>query len=279
MADFLSKLMKDEADEPRAPIALTVAGSDSGGGAGIQADLKTFGALGVHGTSVLTLVTAQNTRGVQDVHLLPEPVVRAQFAAVYGDLRPAAAKTGALGSEALITLVAELFADHPVARRVVDPVMVSKHGDPLLPEGAQRVLRDRLLPGALLLTPNQHEAEALTGRAVTSLGSMKEAARALFDFGAQNVLVKGAQLDDKIARDILFDGTGFVEFGADRVDSNRVHGSGCAHSAAITARLARGDKLLDAIAFAREFISGAIARAPLVGHGISPVQPLFDSSE
>ncbi len=275
MSDFLSALTGEQKEETPHPVALTIAGSDSGGGAGIQADLKAFAACEVFGTSVLTLVTAQNTRGVTGIEMIPEPLVRAQFEAVMGDLKPSAAKTGALGSEAVIATVAEMLHERPIDKLVVDPVMVSKHGDPLLPERAQKMIRDRMLEGALLVTPNRHEAEALCGREVGNVASMKEAAKRLHDFGVQNVLIKGSHFD-KIVRDIFFDGTGFIEFGADRVDSERLHGSGCVYSAVITARLALGDALAEAIGFGREFISKAIEHAPLVGEGIAPVNPMHE---
>ncbi|QDG54880.1 bifunctional hydroxymethylpyrimidine kinase/phosphomethylpyrimidine kinase [Persicimonas caeni] len=265
----------EKKEETPHPVALTIAGSDSGGGAGIQADLKAFAACGVHGASVLTLVTAQNTQGVSGLEMLPEHLVRAQFEAVMGDLRPAAAKTGALGSEAVIGTVAEALSERPIDKLVVDPVIVSKHGDPLMPERAQRMIRDRMLEGAMLVTPNRHEAEALCGREVGNVASMKEAAKRIYDFGVQHVLIKGAHFD-KIVRDIFFDGTGFIEFGADRIDSSRVHGSGCVYSAVITARLALEDELPEAIGFARDFISKAIENAPLVGRGIAPVNPMHE---
>jgi hydroxymethylpyrimidine/phosphomethylpyrimidine kinase len=255
------------------PVALTVAGSDSGGGAGIQADLKTFAALKVHGTSVVTLVTAQNTVGVTAIGMISEALVQAQLDAVCTDLRPAAAKTGALGSEAMIELVAAYFTQRPIGALVVDPVMVSKHGDSLLPEQAVASLKRALLPLATVITPNRYEAELLCGRSVSGMESMKDAARQLFDYGARNVLIKGAHLD-RVARDLLYDGTGFLEFGADRVASERVHGSGCVFSAAICAYLTRGEELPEAVNSAREFITGAIAKAPKLGHGISPVHPL-----
>lgn len=255
------------------PIALTIAGSDSGGGAGIQADIKTFSALHTHATSVLTLITAQNTRSVSAIEFLPASIVRAQYEAVYDDLPPAAAKTGALGTEAMIGLLIELLQDRPIAKLVVDPVMISKHGDPLMDTAAQRVLREQLLPLASLVTPNRREAEALTGRTVEGPSSMKEAAKRIFDMGAKLVVIKGSHLD-RIVRDIVYDGSGFIEFGADRVDSKRVHGSGCVYSAAITARLAHGDEPLQAIEFTRQFISEAIAWAPPLGGGISPVHPM-----
>jgi hydroxymethylpyrimidine/phosphomethylpyrimidine kinase len=276
MSDFLNAMTGEPAEEEKPhPVALTIAGSDSSGGAGIQADLKTFAACEVHGASVLTLVTAQNTRGVSAIQALPTPLIRAQYQAVVGDLKPRATKTGALGNEEVISAVAEMLADTPAAKLVVDPVMISKHGDPLLPESAQNTLGDRMLEGALLVTPNRHEAEALSGRPVSNVGSMKEAAKRIFDFGVEHVLIKGSHFD-KIVRDIFYDGTGFIEYGADRIDSERLHGSGCAYSSAIVARLARGEALDAAIGFARQFITGAIANAPLVGGGISPVHPMFE---
>jgi hydroxymethylpyrimidine/phosphomethylpyrimidine kinase len=256
------------------PIALTIAGSDSGGGAGIQADLKTFAAFEIFGTSVITLITAQNTRGVTALEVLPENLVAAQFQAVVTDLTPRAAKTGALGSVPMIDRVSALLRETPIEDLVVDPVMISKHGIPLLSDEGGRRIRDHLLPLALVVTPNRFEAAVLTGMGqVESVQDMKEAARRLFDFGARHVIVKGAHFD-RVVRDLCFDGSGFVEFGADRVDSEHVHGSGCTFSAAITARLAHGDPLLEAVGTARAFISGAIANAPALGHGISPVHPM-----
>ncbi len=256
------------------PIALTIAGSDSGGGAGIQADLKTFAACEVFGTSVLTLVTAQNTRGVTAVELLGEEVVTAQFQAVTTDLPPAATKTGALGSIPMIDRVAHLLKEHPLPNLVIDPVMITKHGEPLLSDEGGRRIRDHLLPLADLVTPNRHEAAALTGMGeVGTVSDMKEAAQRLFDCGVKNVVVKGPHFEH-VVRDIFFDGTGFVELGTDRIDSERVHGSGCTFSAAVVAALARGMSLLDALGFAREFITGAIQKAPPLGGGISPVHPM-----
>ncbi len=276
--NFMDHLMglDEREDAPiTPPIALTIAGSDSGGGAGVQADIKTFSALRTHATSVLTLITAQNTRGVDALQMLPTDLVRAQLRALRKDLPAAATKTGALGSEQMILSLVEWLQDHPVERLVIDPVMVSKHGAPLMPEPAQRVLRDRLLEYALLITPNSFEAEAMTGRSVGDLGSMKEAAKRLFDHGPTLVLIKGNQRDT-IVRDIVYDGTGFTEFGADRIRTTRLHGSGCVFSAAITARLAHGDEPLAAIEFAREFITSAIDRAPALGQGVAPVNPMHE---
>lgn len=257
------------------PLALTIAGSDSGGGAGVQADLKTFAAFKVHGASVLTLVTAQNTRGVSGISFLEEAIVRAQYEAVISDLTPAATKTGAIGSEELVHVVADCLRSKPVSNLVVDPVLVSKHGDQLAVEAAASALIAQLLPLALIVTPNRFEASILSKRDVDDVASMKDAARAIFDLGAKHVIVKGAHLS-KVVRDIYYDGNGFIEFGADRIDTTSTHGSGCAHSAAIAARLAHGDGLVDAIEHARIFISAAIANAPKIGEGISPVHPLSD---
>lgn len=255
------------------PVALTIAGSDSGGGAGIQADLKAFAALQVFGTSVLTLITAQNTQGVSDLRMLDEGIVRAQYEAVMTDLPPNAAKTGALGSNRMIGLVAELLQEHPIEKLVIDPVMISKHGVPLLPDDACKAMTQHLLGRALLVTPNRHEAAKLVGRRVEGPTSMKDAAQRIFDFGPKHVLIKGGHFE-KIVRDYYYDGTGFIEFGADRVDSEHLHGSGCTYAALITARLALGDELLSAIEFAREFINGAIEKSPQVGKGIAPVNAM-----
>lgn len=266
---------ENQGEEGLFPVALTIAGSDSGGGAGLQADLKTFSACGVHGTSILTLITAQNTKGVSAVEVLKKPIIRAQFEALSLDVRAGAAKTGALGDERGVEIVAECLSEWPVEKLVVDPVMMSKHGDALMPPSGQKLVRDRMLEGALVCTPNRYEAQALSGRDVGNIKTMKEAARRIHDLGVKNVLIKGAHFD-KIVRDIFYDGRDFLEFGADRIDTDRVHGSGCTFSAAITARLARGDELVAAIEFARVFISAAIANAPRIGRGISPVNPMHE---
>jgi hydroxymethylpyrimidine/phosphomethylpyrimidine kinase len=263
-----------DTDEPRWPCALTVAGSDSGGGAGAQADLKTFAASGVHGTSVLTLITAQNTREVSGMQMLPGEAVRRQYEAVVDDFEPEALKTGALGSAEMVRTVVQCLEDYN-GPRVIDPVMISKHGNALMPEEGQVVLRDELLPHATVATPNRHEAQALSGDAVDDLNSMKEAARQIHDLGAEHVVIKGSHLED-VVRDILYDGSGFVEYGADRIDTDRLHGSGCVFSSAITARLARGEEIAEAVGYAREFITRAIQTAPRVGGGLNPVNPMHE---
>ncbi len=252
-------------------IALTIAGSDSGGGAGIQEDLKTFHHFGVYGTSALTLITAQNTLGVRELHLLRPELVAKQIEVVAGDFELCAAKTGALGSRELIEAVAAGVAEHAIPNLVVDPVMTSKHGDPLLPKGAVDALKRRLFPNAALVTPNLHEAAALLGDAVENEDQMRDAARAVHDLGAAAVLVKGGQLRGKEAVDLFYDGAEFVRLAAPRIDTPHTHGTGCTYSAAITALLARGETLVDAVRQAKDFISRAIASAPGLGHGRGPV--------
>jgi len=253
------------------PVALTIAGSDSGGGAGIQADLKTFHHFGVHGTTALTLITAQNTVGVREVHLLPPELVVKQIEVVAEDFEVRAAKTGALGSEEIIEAVAAGAAEHAIPDLVVDPVTISKHGDPLLPKGAVDALKRRLLPRAALVTPNLHEATELLGAPVENEDQMRDAARAVLDLGAAAVLVKGGQLPGQEAVDLFYDGAEFVRLAAPRIDTPHTHGTGCTCSAAITALLARGLTLIDAVRRAKDFMSRAIAGAPGLGHGHGPV--------
>ncbi len=258
--------------EPRATrVALTIAGSDSGGGAGIQADLKTFQRFGVYGTSALTLVTVQNTVGVRAVELLPTGLITQQIAAVADDFEVRAAKTGALGSTRIIEAVAAALGEHVFPNLVVDPVMISKHGDPLLDQGAVEVLKARLFPRASLVTPNLHEAAALLGRDVGSEEEMRDAARAVCDLGAAAALVKGGQLRGEEAVDLFYDGSDFVRLAVPRIETRHTHGTGCTYSAAITALLARGEALAEAVREAKDFISRAIASAPGIGHGHGPV--------
>jgi len=258
--------------EPEAlQVALTIAGSDSGGGAGIQADLKTFQRFGVYGASAITLVTAQNTLGVRGVQLLPPEFVAQQIGVVTEDFEVSAAKTGALGSVEIIEAVTAAVEAHAFANLVVDPVMISKHGDPLLAPEAGDALKTHLLPRATLVTPNLHEAAALLGRAVGNEAEMRDAARAVCDLGAGAALVKGGHLPGGDAVDVLYDGSEFVRLAAPRIDTPHTHGTGCTYSAAITALLARGETLVDAVRHAKDFISRAIASAPGLGHGQGPV--------
>jgi hydroxymethylpyrimidine/phosphomethylpyrimidine kinase len=258
----------------RLPVALTIAGSDSGGGAGIQADLKTFAALGVHGCSVITALTAQNTITVSAIHDVPPDFVRAQFDAVVPDLHPAAAKTGMLSSPEIIETVARAVEDYGLAQLVVDPVMVAKGGAKLLRDEAVSALRSRLLPLAAVITPNLPEAEVLLGRPVHSLDERRQAARDLQALGPRAVVVKGGHAEGD-AVDILFDGEDLVELRADRIATANTHGSGCTFSAAIAAGLARGLPVRGAVEAAKEFITGAIAGAIEAGSGHGPVNPLW----
>jgi hydroxymethylpyrimidine/phosphomethylpyrimidine kinase len=258
------------------PVALTIAGSDPSGGAGLQADLKTFHRFGVYGTSVVTLLTVQNTVTVESVDPLDAEYVRRQLVAVTTDIPPAAAKTGALGSAAVVEAVADWAAGWAAERRcplVVDPVMVSKHGKRLLDETARRALIERLLPFATLVTPNVPEAEDLTGLAIRSLDDMAEAARRIAALGPAAVLVKGGHLDDGSgeAVDLLWDGAAERRFAGRRYKTSNTHGSGCTYSSAIAAGLARGAALPEAVAAAKRFVDEAIRTAPGLGGGAGPL--------
>ena len=250
-------------------VALTIAGSDPSGGAGIQADLKTFQQRGVYGMSVLTLLTVQNTQGVRAVEILPAALVEAQLDAVLEDIPPAAAKTGALGDENTIRAVAAKAKsfDFPL---VVDPVMISKHGASLLKRGAQSALVENLLPSAFLVTPNLHEAGVLAGIQVDTLQSMEEAARRLATLGPRAVLIKGGHLTGA-AIDLLYWEGRLWRFSSPRIDTRHTHGTGCTYSAAITAELAKGRGLLEAVETAKRFITAAIRSSPGLGRGCGPV--------
>jgi hydroxymethylpyrimidine/phosphomethylpyrimidine kinase len=252
------------------PIALTVAGSDSGGGAGIQADLKTFHAFGVYGTSVVTAVTAQNTLGVRAVHAVPLEHVRAQIEVLMEDLRPAALKTGMLATRPLVSMVASALREHALDRYVMDPVMVATSGDRLLDSDAEATLARELLPLAAIVTPNLREAAILTGGAVVTLADMREAARALVRLGARAALVKGGHLEGD-AVDLLWDGAEERIWRRRRMETRHTHGTGCTLSAAITAGLARGDPPVEAVERAITFVARAIAGAPGLGRGHGPV--------
>ncbi|MCC6629915.1 MAG: bifunctional hydroxymethylpyrimidine kinase/phosphomethylpyrimidine kinase [Chloroflexi bacterium] len=251
--------------------ALTIAGSDSGGGAGIQADLKTFAAFGVYGASAITGVTAQNTVGVRAVELMTPAMVDAQIAAVLDDIGADAVKTGMLGSADIITVVASALRRFQVEQLVVDPVMVAKSGDRLLAEPAVAALRDRLLPLTLVLTPNLPEAEALLGRTVRDLDDMPSAARDLLELGPRYVVLKGGHLPGSEVVDLLVGGRLAVELRAPRIDTRHTHGTGCTYAAAIAAMLARGADVPEAVRAAYDYLQGAIAAAEPIGAGHGPV--------
>ncbi len=259
------------------PVALTIAGSDPSGGAGLQADLKTFQQHGVYGMSVVTLLTVQNTRAVSAVQVLDPAFVRAQLDAVLADIPPAAAKTGALGSGAVIEVVAERAANFTFPL-VVDPVMVSKHGHALLDPAAADVLRRRLLPRAFLVTPNMPEAAALAEMEVADVPAMETAARRIALCGARHVLVKGGRLPGQ-AVDVLFSDGELHRCAAPRTDTPHVHGTGCVFAAAVTARLARGVPLTAAVQGAKVFVAAAIRTAPGLGGGCGPVNLFAPAGE
>jgi hydroxymethylpyrimidine/phosphomethylpyrimidine kinase len=253
------------------PKALTIAGSDSGGGAGIQADLKTFSAFRVFGMSVLTAVTAQNSVGVQGVENLPPAFVAQQLRSVLDDFGTDAAKCGMLSTAGIIDAIADVLADHRIEKLVVDPVMVAKSGDPLLQADARTALADRILPLALVVTPNLPEAEVLAGMRVVEPEDMEEAARRIHLMGPRYVLVKGGHLKGD-ATDLLWNGREFTRFTAARVDSANTHGTGCTFSAAIAAGLARGQALGDAIRSAKAYVTRAIREGFQAGRGVGQLR-------
>lgn len=256
------------------PVALTIAGSDPSGGAGVQADIKTFHQFGVYATSVLTLVTVQNTRSVKAVEVLSAALVGAQLEAVVEDIPPQAAKTGALGDDAVISEIARRASafNFPL---VVDPVMISKHGLPLMTEKARAILAAELVPHAYLVTPNLYEASMLAGMPVRDLSDMEAAARRIVNLGASAALVKGGHLaGDPI--DVLFWQGEMRHFSSSRIETRHTHGTGCTYSAAITAGLAQGLPLPQAIERAKRFIFQAIQSHPGLGRGNGPVNHFVD---
>lgn len=249
--------------------ALTIAGSDPSGGAGIQADLKTFHQFGVYGEAVITLLTVQNTRSVRRVELVSPDLVIEQIEMVLDDIPPKAAKLGALGGKSLVEAVGAIARDFDFPL-VVDPVMISKHGTPLMAEDAMRALLTHVVPATFLLTPNLHEASALTGIPVSGIDDMKRAAEQLHAAGAAHVLVKGGHLQGD-AVDLLFTNGEFYELRSERIETMHTHGTGCTYSAGITAGLAKGEELLTATRKAKDFITRAIRTNPGLGHGAGPV--------
>jgi hydroxymethylpyrimidine/phosphomethylpyrimidine kinase len=254
----------------RVRTALTIAGSDSGGGAGIQADLKTFSALGVYGMSAITAITAQNTLGVTAVFEIPPEIVAAQIDAVVIDIGVDAAKTGMIANAEIIRVVAAKVREHGISTFVVDPVMIATSGDRLLREDAVEAVRTELLPLATVVTPNLPEAGVLLGREVATLAEMRDAARAIVGLGARSVVVKGGHLAGD-AVDVFYDGERFVELTAPRIETTSTHGTGCTLASAIVSLLAKGEPLEQAIRGAKAYVTAAIERAYPIGHGHGPV--------
>jgi hydroxymethylpyrimidine/phosphomethylpyrimidine kinase len=253
------------------PVVLTIAGSDSGAGAGIQADLKTFAALGVYGVSVITAITAQNTVGVRAVQEIDPAVIASQLDAVAEDFSIAALKTGMLSSAAIIDIVVAGLQRHALRPLVVDPVMIAKSGDRLLREDAVETLRRALVPMADVVTPNIPEAEVLAGITIRTPADRVAAGRAIIRLGAHAVVVKGGHSDDDPIVDLLVDDDGVHEFRAPRIATMSTHGTGCTFSSAIAAGLGRGEDLATAVGEARDYLSNALAQAPGLGHGHGPL--------
>jgi len=258
---------------------LTIAGSDSGGGAGIQADLKAMAANGVHGMSVITSITAQNTKGVMAVHDLPPSVIEAQMDAIFQDFDVAAVKTGMLSSAEIVEAVSRKLKEQKVANLVVDPVMVAKSGHPLLQQDAVDHLKIALIPLALVITPNVHEAEVLSGLSIKSLADARLAAKAIHKLGCKHVLIKGGHLLSEKGTDLLYDGRFFNVYKGEFIDTPHTHGTGCTYASAIAAQLAKGKALTDAVRTAKEFITEAIRHHLTIGHGKGPTNPFYFLTE
>jgi hydroxymethylpyrimidine/phosphomethylpyrimidine kinase len=261
------------------PIVLTIAGSDSGGGAGIQADLKTFHAFRCFGTSAITAITAQNTRGVAAVHPVPVETVRAQIRAVAEDLPPAAFKTGMLATAELVRAVAAAIDEHRLPNFVLDPVMVASSGDRLLEQPAERSILEELLPRAELVTPNLDEAAILAGITVSDTAAMRRAAEVLVDRGARAVLLKGGHLESTELTDYLFDGAEWHEWTRPKLRTRNTHGTGCTLSAAIAAGLAHGRPMREAVPAALDYVRRAMEAAPGLGSGHGPLNHLVSAGQ
>jgi hydroxymethylpyrimidine/phosphomethylpyrimidine kinase len=259
----------------RAPTALTIAGSDSGGGAGIQADLKTFAALGVYGTSAITAITAQNTQAVTEVFELPAALVAAQVDAVVSDIGADAVKTGMLSSVDIIDAVAAKVREYRLGPLVVDPVMVAKSGDRLLRPDAVDALRELLLPLATVVTPNLPEAEVLLGRSISTWDEIRDAAKDIVSMGPRAVVMKGGHAEGPTVIDLLYDGHEYRDFTATRVDTQNTHGTGCTFASALAAGLAKGEELRVATAMAKAYVTKALQMSYPVGRGHGPVHHFF----
>jgi len=254
---------------------LTIAGSDSGGGAGIQADLKAMSANGVYGMSAITAITAQNTEEVTDVFELPIPIIAAQIDAVFDDFDVAAVKTGMLSSAEIVSVVAKLLKPQNVTNLVVDPVMISKSGHSLLKPDAVQAVKMELIPLALVVTPNIHEAQQLSGIEIKSLADARRAAKIIHRMGCRNVLIKGGHLLTDRATDVLYDGQFFEVFKGEFIDTPHTHGTGCTYASAIAAHLALGKPLNQAVKAAKAYLTEAIRHALAIGHGKGPTNHFF----
>lgn len=253
---------------------LTIAGSDSGGGAGIQADIKTFSALGTYGMSVITAVTAQNTLGVSKVVELDQDIIKAQIDAVFSDIPVHAVKIGMVANSSIIVQIAQSLKEWQGENIVVDPVMVAKSGHHLLQPEAKETLIKELLPLATVITPNLPEAEVILNRAITRVEDMEWAAIDIFKLGAKNVLIKGGHLEGDPV-DVFYNGDKLTKLGGSRIDKKNTHGTGCTLSAAIAAFLANGLEVIHAVAEAKKYLTGAIQEGFTLGRGIGPVHHFY----
>lgn len=254
---------------------LTIAGSDSGGGAGIQADIKAMSANGAFAMSVITAITAQNTEEVTEVFELPLSIIAAQFDAIFDDFDVAAVKTGMLSSAAIVELISKRLQAQHVDKLVVDPVMVSKSGHPLLKPDAVEAVKTLLLPLALIVTPNVHEAQQLTGIEITSLADARRAAKAIHGLGCKHVLIKGGHLPSDRATDLLYDGRFFNVLKGEFIETRHTHGTGCTFASALAAHLGRGRPVLDAVQAAKAYVTETIRHGLAIGHGIGPTDHFY----
>lgn len=264
---------------PMLKQVLTIAGSDSGGGAGIQADIKAMSANGVYAMSVITAITAQNTEEVTDIFELPTSIIAAQIDAVFDDFEVAAVKTGMLSSTAVVELVAKMLKPQNVSNLIVDPVMISKSGRALLKPAAIEAMKKLLFPLALVVTPNIHEAQLLSGIEIKSLADARRAAKVIHGFGCKHVLIKGGHLLAERATDLLYDGRFFNLFKGEFIDTPHTHGTGCTFASAIAAHLARGKPLTDAVQTAKTYLTEAIRHSLAIGHGTGPTNHFFFLAE
>lgn len=254
--------------------ALTIAGSDSGSGAGIQADLKTFTVLGVYGMSIITALTSQNTIGVQGIHNVPTQFVSLQLDSVLSDIGADAVKTGMLSNKNIIGVVAEKIKDYNIKKLVVDPVMISKHGSKLLQDSAIDTLIKKLIPLSMIITPNKNEAEIISHITIRNISDMKKSAQIIYKLGAQYVFIKGGHIKGD-ADDLIFDGKNFILLKNERIKIRHTHGTGCTLSAAITAYLAMNYPPVEAIKSGKKFVTQTIKYAFKLGQGIGPVNHIY----
>ena len=258
------------------PICLTIAGSDSGGGAGIQADLKTFASMDCYGVSVVTSVTAQNTKGVDDIHVIPTFTILNQLKSIMSDMKFSAVKTGMIPEKSIVESVVDNISCVSNLKLVVDPVIVSTSGHKLISDEAINSIRSKLFPIAKIITPNLPEAEVLISKKISSKNDIKDACKSLIDLGPKSVVIKGAHFfDSKISEDIFYDGHNFEFFSEKRIETTSTHGTGCTFSAAIVSMLAKNYSIIDSVSLAKKYVTKAIDQAYKIGEGNGPLNHFF----